>query len=66
LKIRPALDALTPALLAALAAAMPELARPGAAAVVEAREKSIVTGASAGAPARNAAVAPLTSIAGNR
>ena len=28
-QIRPALDALTPALLAALAAAMPELARPG-------------------------------------
>jgi hypothetical protein len=66
LKIRPALDALTPALLAALAAAMPELARPGAAAVVEARAKSIVTGASADAPARNAAVTPLTSIAGNR
>jgi chorismate mutase len=65
-QIRPALDALTPALLAALAAAMPELARPGGAAVVEARAKSIVTGASAGAPARNAAVTPLTSIAGNR
>lgn len=65
-QIRPALDALTPALLAALAAAMPELARPGAAAVVEARAKSIVTGASADAPARNAAVAPLTRIAGNR
>ena len=65
-QIRPALDALTPALLAALAAAVPELTRPGAAAVVEARAKSIVTGASANAPARNAAVAPLTRIAGNR
>lgn len=65
-QIRPALDALTPALLAALAAAMPELARPGAAAMVEARAKSIVTGASADAPARSAAVAPLMRIAGNR
>jgi chorismate mutase len=65
-QIRPALDALTPALLAALAAAMPELAKPGAAAVVDARAKSIITGASADAPARNAAVAPLASIAGKR
>lgn len=65
-QIRPALDALTPALLAALAAAMPELVRPGAAALVEARAKSIVTGDSADAPARSAAIVPLTSIARNR
>jgi chorismate mutase len=65
-QIRPALDALTPALLAALAAAMPELAKSGAAALVEARAKSIVTGASADAPARSVAVAPLTSIARSR
>ena len=58
-KIRPALDALTPALLEALAAAAPDLATAGAASALETRIAVIVTGHSADAPAREQALAPL-------
>jgi len=56
--IRPALDALTPAMLSALAAAMPALRSPGAGATVEARAALLITGAAE----RAEAVAPLVRI----
>ena len=65
-QIRPALDALTPQMLRALAAAMPALRAPGAAALVGARAAVPVTGAPADAPAWQTAVAPLLSIAAAR
>jgi chorismate mutase len=65
-EIRPALDALTPAMLAALAEAMPRLQAPGAAAVIEARAAAIVAGIPADAPARAKAVSPLKRIARQR
>jgi chorismate mutase len=62
-RIRPALDALTPEMLKALAAAMPALQTPGSAAVVNARAAVIVTVIPADVPARDAAVAPLKALA---
>ena len=56
--IRPALDALTHAMLSALAAAMPALRSPGAGATVEARAALLITGAAE----RAEAVAPLVRI----
>jgi len=64
-QIRPALDALTPAMLRTLAEAMSALQTPRARAEVEVRATIIVTGAQADAPARATAVAPLKRIARN-
>jgi chorismate mutase len=65
-KIRPALDALTPAMMSALAAALPMLRAPGAPKMIDARAAAIVTGPPADAPARNTAVAPLKRISNPR
>ena len=65
-QIRPELDALTPALMTALADAMPVLRAPGAAAIVSARAVVIVTGVPADAPARETAVAPLERVSSAR
>jgi chorismate mutase len=62
-KIRPALDALTPEMMKALAAALPALQTPGSATVVYARAAAIVNVIAADVPARDAAVAPLTRLA---
>ena len=64
--IRPALDALTPELMKSLAAAVPVLQTPGAAEVVEARAKVIVTVDASDRAARAEAIAPLVRIAGQR
>jgi chorismate mutase len=64
--IRPALDALTPMLMSALAAAMPMLRASGAPRLIDARAAAMVTGAPADAPARAAAIAPLIWIASPR
>jgi chorismate mutase len=61
--IRPALDALTPALLSALAASRPALSAPGAAGLLETRIGSVLTGTAADAAAREQAVRPLRRIA---
>ncbi len=65
-EIRPALDALTPAMMNALAAALPVLRAPGAPGVVDARAAAIATGVSAAAPALETAVAPLKRISSPR
>jgi chorismate mutase len=64
-KIRPALDALTPELMKALAAALPEL-QTADAALVNARAKMIVAIQTSDASARDEATAPLVRIAGSR
>lgn len=64
--IRPALDALTPAMLRALAEAMPALQSPGAATAIEALAKTTLSGTPADAPARATAIEPLKRIAGKR
>ena len=65
-RIRPALDALTPAMMSALAAAMPALRAPGAGQAIDARAAAILAGAAADAPARDTAIAPLKRIASTR
>ena len=62
-EIRPALDALTPAMMSALAAALPALQIPGAARAIDARAATLVSVHSADIPARDAAVAPLSQLA---
>lgn len=57
--IRPVLDRLTPALMKALAGAMPVLTRPGAQALLDARTQVVLAGAPGGADAVQVAVAPL-------
>jgi chorismate mutase len=64
-KIRPALDALTPELMNALAAALPELPRAGAT-PVNARAKIIIVVSAADIAARDEAIAPLVHIANDR
>ncbi len=61
--IRPALDALTPAMMKGLAAALPALKMPGGAPLVEARARALVKVIPADIPARDTAVAPLKSLA---
>lgn len=61
--IRPALDALTPEMMAALAAALPALRTPGSAVVVNERAAAIVRVAPADIPARATAVSPLVRLA---
>ena len=61
--IRPALDALTPAMMNALAGAMPVLRAPGALERIDERAAVIVSGVPAAAPARETAVAPLRRVA---
>lgn len=63
--IRPALDALTPAMMSALAAAMPALRTPQGPALVAARAQVLVV-PPAGVAARDEAVAPLQRISRNR
>jgi chorismate mutase len=62
-RIRPALDALTPDMMNALAAALPLLQQPGGATLVNARAAAIVSVAAADVPARDTAVAPLAGLA---
>jgi chorismate mutase len=64
-KIRPALDALTPELMNALAAALPELRKTGAP-LVDARSKIIIGVRAADTSARDEAVSPLVRIANPR
>ena len=64
-KIRPALDALTPELMNALAAALPELRKAGAP-LVDARAKFIIVVRAADTAARDEAIAPLVRIANPR
>ena len=64
-EIRPALDALTPAMLSALTAALPALEEPSNAALVEARARAIIVAIPAEVAARDAAVAPLKRISRN-
>ncbi len=64
--IRPALDALTPELMKSLAAAVPVLQTPGAAELVEARAKVVITVDASDRTARDEAIAPLVRIAGKR
>jgi chorismate mutase len=61
--IRPALDALTPEMMKALAAALPALQTPGGAALVSARAAAIIRVIPADVSARDAAVAPLARLA---
>ena len=61
--IRPALDALTPQMMKALAAVLPALQAPGGLAVLDNRARAIVSGVTADAAARDAAVAPLARLA---
>ncbi len=65
-EIRPALDALTPAMMSALAAALPALQIRGAAKAIDARAATLVSVHSADIPARDAAVAPLSQLARQR
>jgi chorismate mutase len=65
-EIRPALDALTPMMMSALAAALPVLRAPGAPRVIDARAAAIVTGAPAAAPALETAIAPLKRVSSRR
>ena len=62
-EIRPALDALTPAMMSALAAALPALQAQGSAASLNARTAAVVKVNPADVPARDAAVAPLSLLA---
>ena len=62
----PALDALTPAMMSALAEATPVLRARGDPAMINARAAAIVIGAPADAKAREMAVAPLLRIASPR
>lgn len=64
-KIRPALDALTPELMNALAAALPELRKIDAP-LVDARSKIIIVVRAADITARDEAIAPLVRIANPR
>ena len=65
-EIRPALDALTPAMMSALAAALPALRAPGVPAVIDARAAAIATTMPAAAPALETAVAPLKRVSSPR
>jgi chorismate mutase len=62
-RIRPALDALTPEMLIALAAALPALRAPGGAAALGTRSADVMHVNPADAPARDVAVAPLVRLA---
>lgn len=62
-EIRPALDALTPAMMQGLAAALPALKMPGSAPLVDARARAVINVNSADVPARATAVTPLKSLA---
>ncbi|MCE9642076.1 MAG: gamma subclass chorismate mutase AroQ [Betaproteobacteria bacterium] len=61
--IRPALDALTPAMMQGLAAALPELKKPGSAPLVDARARAIIKVNAADIPALDTAAEPLKSLA---
>ena len=65
-KIRPALDALTPELMQALAGALPVLQATGGAALVNARAAIVVAVRASDVPARDEAIAPLVRIANHR
>ena len=62
-EIRPALDVLTPAMMKALADALPALQAPGSATTLKARAATVVSVNPADGPARDAAVAPLSLLA---
>ena len=64
--IRPALDALTPEMMSALAAALPALRASGTFATIHGRAAAIVTGVPADAPARETAIAPLNRVSSPR
>ncbi len=64
--VRPALDALTPEMLTALAAAQPVLAGPLGAAALEARVAVLLAGDAADAQARDQALEPLRRMAQGR
>jgi chorismate mutase len=64
--IRPALDALTPELMRALADALPVLRTATGAALLNERSAAIIAVGAADAPARDEAIAPLARIAGQR
>ena len=57
--IRPVLDRLTPALMGALAEALPVLRQPGARQLLEARSQVLLASAPGGPPAVREAIAPL-------
>jgi chorismate mutase len=65
-QIRPALDALTPELMQALAGALPVLQSTGGAALVDARAAIVVNVRPADIAARDEAIAPLVRIANQR
>ena len=62
-KIRPALDALTPELMQALAGALPVLQSGGGAALIDARAPIVIAVHAADVGARDEAIAPLVRIA---
>jgi chorismate mutase len=64
--IRPALDALTPELMKALAGALPVLQSTGGAALVDARATIVVVVRASDVAARDEAIAPLVRIANRR
>jgi len=60
--IRPVLDRLTPAMMRALAEALPVLQQPGGRALLEARARAVLAQAPGGEPAVREAIAPLLKV----